>query len=429
MEKLIISMVLAVLAAVAQAQPDQEGPSQQKVITDPAEYNAYVTAINLPDPAQRASALESFLQRYPGTVMKSDALEQLLAAYGASPDQQKLEETAARILVDDPNNLRALAVATAIERTQGTPQSIADAAANARKGLQALDAWIQPEGMTDEEFERLGDSMAAIFEGAAGFAALQSKDYVTARAHFLNALENDPDNLLNTYQLAIAELQMTPIDLEGFWYGAKAIRLAADNPATLNSFMPYIKAKYRKYHGRMDDWDEFAAAVAGQTRPPIDMEELVPAAPTPCDVAVQAVKDNDPNQLSISDWEFILSRADCSPGNHDAADKIWRAILKMQKNPDGEAWIKFHAVLVVAATEDTVQAAITEDNQCGKKPDLAITLAVPALDPPAPGTFIDAVGVVNRYQAEPFLFIMEQGAVQAAKGVKLNCPASQGGTL
>jgi hypothetical protein len=84
MEKLIISMVLAVLAAVAQAQTGPEEAPQQKTITDPAEYNAYITAINLPDPAQRASALESFLQQYPGTVMKSEALEQILAAYGWS---------------------------------------------------------------------------------------------------------------------------------------------------------------------------------------------------------------------------------------------------------------------------------------------------------------------------------------------------------
>src|SRR5215472_9750628 len=121
MRKLIISMVVG-LAALAQAQAGQD-KSQPKVIADPAEYQAYITAINLQDPAQKAAALESFIQQYPGTVVKSDALELLLAAYGANNNQPMLEQTAARVLAGDPNNLRALAVATSIERSKGTPES------------------------------------------------------------------------------------------------------------------------------------------------------------------------------------------------------------------------------------------------------------------------------------------------------------------
>src|SRR5215467_12582901 len=370
------------------------------------------------------------MQQYPSTVMKSAALDLLLAAYSASANQSMLEQTTERVLADDPNNLRALAIATAIGRSRGTPDSIADTGAHAQTGLQALATWTKPEGMMDEEFGKIKDQMAAIFEGALGFAALQSKNYATARTHLLNALGKDPDNLEDNYQLAVAELEMTPLDLNGFWYGAKAIRLADDRPDMLRSIAPYIKAKYRKYHGTIDDWDNFAAAVAGQKAPPADMAELIPPAPTPCSLAVQAVRDNDPNQLSISDWEFVLSRADCSPDNQDAADKVWQAILKIQKTPGGdEARIRLPGVLVISATEDTVQLAITEENQCGTKTDLVVTLAIPAGHPPAPGITVDVEGVFTRYQPEPFHFIMEQGTLKTVGRVKLYCPTPRAGTL
>jgi hypothetical protein len=91
MRKMIITMVMAALAAVAQTQPGQAQAASQRVIQDPDEYNAYIAALNLEDPAQKAAALESFIQQYPSTVVKSDALEQLLAAYNATGNQPKLE--------------------------------------------------------------------------------------------------------------------------------------------------------------------------------------------------------------------------------------------------------------------------------------------------------------------------------------------------
>ena len=58
-------------AAGQQAQP------QQKTIKDPAEYNAYMSAISASDPNAKAQALEAFLQQYPNTVVKEETLEQL----------------------------------------------------------------------------------------------------------------------------------------------------------------------------------------------------------------------------------------------------------------------------------------------------------------------------------------------------------------
>src|SRR5690242_4032735 len=93
----------------AQGQPGQAQPAQgqeqaqQKVIKDPSEYNAYMSASQQQNPQQKAAAFEQFLQQYPNTVVKQEALEQLMAAYQAANDAQKMQDAANRLLQVDPN--------------------------------------------------------------------------------------------------------------------------------------------------------------------------------------------------------------------------------------------------------------------------------------------------------------------------------------
>ncbi|HEY6971241.1 MAG TPA: hypothetical protein VJA94_18670 [Candidatus Angelobacter sp.] len=420
MKKVICTVLLTLttIVAVAQSQPTsqpaQNTAANKKVIQDPAEYDAYVKALGMQDPRQKAAAMEAFIQQYPKSIVKSDALDQLLAAYTAVPDRGKLEDTATRILKDDPNNVKALAITTDIERGKGTPESIAAAGQNAQKGLQALDSWTKPEGMSDADFAKVKDQMAEIFNGAAGFAALQAKDYAAARNFYLKSVQKDPNNLQDVYQLALTDLNMTPLNLEGFWYGAKAINLAAGNPETANAIARDIKYRYKKYHGKADDWDKFAATVASQTAPPADMAALIPPAPTPCDLAVNVVKENRVEDLNFQDLEFVLAHANCSPANKDAADKAWQAVLNKQKTPDGaEARLKLPAVLVISADKQTLQAAISDENQEAKKADLTVMFEKPVLHPPATGTTVDVVGSITKYAPDPFMFTMEQGTIPA----------------
>ena len=67
------------------------GPRHQcaPVIKDPAEYNAYVGAVQQTDPAAKISGLEAFLTQYPNSVMKTQALEILMGAYQGTNNQQK----------------------------------------------------------------------------------------------------------------------------------------------------------------------------------------------------------------------------------------------------------------------------------------------------------------------------------------------------
>src|SRR4029077_1240278 len=122
MKKNFLAMLLvAAVTAVAQTAPapaqpaPQQNPSstlapQKKEIKDPAEYNAYVGAVQQSDAAAKISGLEAFLSQYPNSVMKEDALELLMGAYQQTNNAAKMNEAAQRLLQANPNNLRALAL-------------------------------------------------------------------------------------------------------------------------------------------------------------------------------------------------------------------------------------------------------------------------------------------------------------------------------
>src|SRR5262245_14392072 len=150
----VIMLVLTTMAGLAQTPSTQNQPASSKVIKDPAEYDAYMAALRAQDPAQKAAGMEAFLKQYPSSIMRSDALDQLLDAYTAGGNAQKMEETAGRILKESPENIRALVVETQIQRAKATPDSAAAAGAYAQNGLQLLPAWSKPEGIADADFEK-----------------------------------------------------------------------------------------------------------------------------------------------------------------------------------------------------------------------------------------------------------------------------------
>src|SRR5258708_14301119 len=257
MKKVLVTFVLALTTAAlaqggspsgTQGASSDQGQSgnvttNQKVIKDPGEYNSYITALNTQDPAAKAQAMEAFIVQYPQSIVKIDALEQAMAAYQqimaanqqpgndakAQEATSKVLDTASKILEVNPNNVRALAVMTFIERSRAADASMsAKVRADAEKGLKALDGW-KPEGMSDAEVEKLKNEMAEIFEGAAGFGGLQAKDYAAAPTYYTNSAQLDPNNLQDIYQLGIADLEMNPIDVKELWYIAKAYNLAGDN--------------------------------------------------------------------------------------------------------------------------------------------------------------------------------------------------------
>ncbi|HEY6253978.1 MAG TPA: hypothetical protein VI685_28820, partial [Candidatus Angelobacter sp.] len=346
----------------------------------------------------------------------------------------KVVEKAKQILALNANHIRALAIVTAIDRniaTQGggpAAGALKEMCTMSQTGLQQLPTWQKDPQMSDADFEKLRTQMADIFNGAAGFCALQNKDNAGARTFYEKAFQLDPTSLQDVYQLSVSLLETNPVDINGLWYCSKAIQLAQsqNNAQAVQGMVGYCKAKYKKFHGAEDGWDQLVAGTATETKLPPDFLTRIKAAPTPCDLAVQAVQQNDPAGLGFSDKEFILSKANCSPANKDAADKVWKSIQDMEKN--GEARLEI-PIKVISATNDAIEAAISDDNQAANKADIHIILdksetkpTRPAPKPPAPGTMTKIVGVITNYTPDPFMFTMEKAALPAAKPAPVHHP-------
>src|SRR5215470_2179424 len=154
-----------------QAQPSVQpgapaAPQQKKEIKDPAEYNAYVGAVQQQDPTAKISGLEAFLTQYPNSVMKEDALEILMGTY-----QQK-GDAAKRLLAVNPNNVRALALSTFVATQQ---QNFPEAKANGEKGLQAIGTFAKPDNMSEADYNTMKQQLAGIFHRGVGMGALNDK--------------------------------------------------------------------------------------------------------------------------------------------------------------------------------------------------------------------------------------------------------------
>lgn len=259
-----------------------------------------------------------------------------------------------------------------------------------------------------EELSKLRAQMADIFFGAAGFCALSAKDYSTARDNYQKALQINPDNMQDNYQIGIADVEMNPIDVSGFWYLARAINLAdsQNNPSAKDGIAGYASARYMKYHGTAAGWDQIVAQAANQTSIPANF--TVTKSLTPAELAVKAVQQYDPASLSFSDREFILQYRDASPANKEAADKVWQTILDLEKN--GQAKLQF-LIKVISTTRESIQAAITDQNQSENKADLQATMQKPMTHPPAVGSNIKIIGVLTGYTPQPFSFTMSKAEI------------------
>ncbi len=268
MKQLFALLTALVLALPAAAQ-------QQKTIKDPAEYKAYMAAYEQKDASKRAEAMQAFAAKYPQSVVRLDALEQAMAGYQQANNRDKLASVSAEVLKAEPDNLRALAIQVYLLRGRATADdtaALSELKKQSEHGLSLLANWHKPQGMSDADFGRLKAQIGAILQGAAGFVALQAKDYAAARQHYLEAVAADANDLQNVYQLSIACLEEKPPQPDGFWYVARAIALSEKNTnaSVQESIKQYAVAKYRIYHGSEDGWNELLAEAAKSPAKPAD---------------------------------------------------------------------------------------------------------------------------------------------------------------
>ena len=400
-------------AAAPQQNPSQPAaPQQKKEIKDPAEYNAYVGAVGQTDPNAKISGLEAFLTQYPNSVMKEDALELLMGAYQQAGNQQKTADTAQKVLAANPCNLRALALLAFSKRGMaeaGQPAQLTDAGQYSEKGLQCLQTAPKPDGVKDEDFQKLKTQVAVIFNGAAGMNALQNKDYAKAQQYLRASVEADPTNLRDVYPLALAYLTPSPAenDVQGLLFMARAVN-RAQGPGK-DQIAKFGKSKYNKFHGSEEGWDAVVSQSATATLPPADFNITKYVPPTPAQQCNDLLKTKKVEEMAFAEWQLCLSE-----GNPDDAEKIW-TVLKGKP-------LQMVAHIISIDSPSKLMLAGSSDDIEAKRADIDLTMAaaIPARQMPKADTDLQFEGTPVSYVPKPFVMTMKEGAllVKAAPPAK-----------
>ncbi len=415
MKKFLVKTLLALaamtlaLAPLVAGQAAAPAPAPKKEIKDPAEYNSYVAAIQTQDPQAKIAGLLDFVQRYPNSAYKVDALEQLMALYQGMNDGPKTMAMANQILQSFPTNIRALALVAYSKRVaaqsgqnpQQNQKDLAEARELSERGLQALKTAVKPEGMSEADFEKFKSQVAVVFNGTTGLWSLQNKNYAEAQEHLRAAVNGNPNDFKDVYPLALAYLSAKPSDdLNGLWFAARSVNLAtaAGFPAqSVKAISEFGRMRFIKYHGSEDGWAALLEQTKNTPLPPAGF--TITPAPTLAEQAKALADSKDPKQMNFAEWELVLGA-----GEPAVADKVWSVIKGQTVQFAGKVISATRTTLLIAATVDAI-----EENQA----DVEVTMAAP-LPPrrvPKPGTDIEILAVPVSYTAQPFVMKMNKGAL------------------
>jgi hypothetical protein len=416
MKKVVLASLLAAttLAPFALIQPivaqasGGQGPTMSQ-----EEYAKYNTCATATAPAEKVTACEDYLKAYPNSQVKSDVLNQLLYAYNQTGDEAKTLDAADRLLAMEPNNLRALTLEVYYRRADADkltdPAAKAAAldkvAAYANTGLNAT----KPKDTSDADFATLKNAASPTFDSAIADDDLAKKDNAGAIKQLKAEIDADQADtqkpspvLQDVYVLAQAYYTSTPPDyLNCAWYATRAAAFAPEPYKTqIGKLASYC---YTKYHGNADGYAAMQTAVQTTVDPPTGF--TVTPAPKPEDIISNLIATTpDLATLAISDREFVLQY-----GQPADADKVFDAVK-------GKS-VEIPGAIVVAATADQVQVAVSDDSQQAQPPtaDFTFNMKEPLKTVPKVGDKITLDGTYASYTQKPLMITMSDASVVLPK--------------
>jgi hypothetical protein len=440
MKKVVLASLLAVAGAISSASLSFAQATGSGIQMSADEYAAYNNANTQGNCAAKATAFEAYLKAYPNSAVKQDVLSQILFCDTQGADEATTLSAADRLLAVDPGNVRALAVEVYYKRADG--DKLTDPAAKtaaldamavyAQKGLDAP----QPKDVSAADFAKIKATTAPTFESAIADDDLSKKDNADAITALKAEIDGDePDTekasqvLQDVYTLAQAYYTSTPPDyLNCAWYATRAAFFAPD--AYKPTIQPVATYCYKKFHGGVDGYDAMQTAVKTNLDPPAGFLATIKPAPKPSDYVAQLVATTpDLAVLAISDREFALqygTQIDPKSGTVDPA--TGKIDPKTQKTDAQEVFdavkgksVELPDVLVVAATADSVQVAVSDDSVQAKPPvaDFTFTMKEPLPAAGKPGEAVipkvgDKItidGTYASYTSNPLMITMSDAVI------------------
>jgi tetratricopeptide (TPR) repeat protein len=400
------TLVLGVVMAVAQA--------AQNLPKDAAEYNVYYAAVTETDPGKKLAALDAYLAKYPNSVAKEQVLEIKLATQTqAGKTLADLMDTARALLVVNPNHERARLILAAgflqAPPKEGDPnfdQTLTDAAANAKAGIDNIDKMKRGDGVSDADFTNNKNVTAATDYQVLGTIGLMRKDAPAALENFKKAAALSPNNASLFYTIADTLRQQKPVEYDQMLWayarcwvieGAQAL-----NPAGKQSVDDYLKRVYTTRHGSADGLDDLKAQAKNSPFPPdgFHVKTKAEMAPPPPPPPPEAPIPDDVTKMPFGQIKLVLSKDD------DKAKEVFGKL----KAVGGMA---LEGTIVSFTAPKTVRVAVLKKTQETEGAfDVVLVLTVAPLPARVPkGKSIEFEGVVKDYKADPFALTLTDGKI------------------
>ncbi len=374
MKKFVFASMMALasmsLVTAPNLQAQQPADSGQITIKDPAEFNAYQMFSTQTDPKAKAQAGESFLKTYPQSVVKNAVLDALVDAYQQAGDSDGVVSAASRLLQLDPNNLKAILYSVLVKKGQcgktSDQQTCDDAAALAQKGLQVT----KPANTADADWQKLTHAAFPIFHSTIALDDGVKKDWKGAQDEYTAELKMFDDNesksaglgdtllLAQSYSQPGSTQQLIP----AAWFYARVWDFAP--PQYKAQIEPKLEYYYKKQHGKLDGLDQVKQQAQTSTFPPAGF--TIAPAPSPAEQIHDLLQSTDPNTLALADKETVLAM-----GSKEDADKLWTLLQGKETQVPG---------VVIAATPQQIQVAVTQDAKDAKVADFIVNLKKPLTD-------------------------------------------------
>ncbi|HEV2176244.1 MAG TPA: hypothetical protein VGW33_03450 [Terriglobia bacterium] len=369
------------------------------------EYDAYQAMAKETDASKKITLAEGVLQKYPTSDFKDLAYIVEMGAYQQLGKSSQAIDAAHKALAANPDNLDALTYlsfafpflykATDVNKDA----ELTETEANAKHGLEVLQKLQKPANVTDDQFGAYVKPKRAIFNSAAGFVALQKKDYASAITSLKAAIEDNPTDPLEFSLLGQSYLYSTPPDFNNaLWNLARAAALAkSSNSPNADALQKFFSQAYENRHGSNVGESDLSTQAAAAAAPPAGFN-------------VAPAEKHKPTGNAFLD--AFYGYEDSLKAGGDTADKAWTGLKGQALG--GPGWV---AGVEKADSGYTVHVNITS---AAAAKDGAYDIELKDSSQPdckdlLKGDPVSVQGTISAYTATPtFVLTLDNGKIDQA---------------